>query len=234
VTTESGRLRRPTLSGNLVEAVVQMIADEGLVAGQRLGPQRELAARFGVAVPTLREALRRLEGLGIVSLRHGSGIYVGVNYNRSVLPNAVLPKADRERLVELTEARALIEPAIAERAAVVREPAGLARLRELLEEARICLKAGDDRLWRVNVDLHRAIAATAGNTIVTEVLDVILLIHAEDQRRILMLHGDPKADLEEHSELVRLITEGRADLVGERMRKHLTDVVDTIGRPSGN
>jgi len=226
---ESQPVQRATLSGNLVEAVVQMIADQGLVAGQRLGPQRELAARFGVAVPTMREALRRLEGLGIVSLRHGSGIYVGVNHNRSVLPNALLPRADRERLVELTRARALIEPAIAEQAAVVRDPAGLARLTELLEEARLCLEAGDDRLWRVNVDLHRAIAATAGNTIVAEVLDVVLLIHAEDQRRILVLHGDPEADLEEHAELVRLITEGRADLVGDRMRRHLTDVVGAIG-----
>jgi GntR family transcriptional repressor for pyruvate dehydrogenase complex len=179
----------------------------------------------------MREALRRLEGLGILSFRHGSGIYVGENHNRSVLPNAALPRADRERLVELTEARVLIEPAIAERAAVVRDPVGLARLTELLEDARLCIEAGDDRLWRVNVDLHRAIGATAGNAIVAEVLDVILLIHAEDLREILVLHGDPEADHDDHAELVRLISEGRADLAGDRMRQHLTDVVDAI-RPS--
>jgi GntR family transcriptional regulator, transcriptional repressor for pyruvate dehydrogenase complex len=228
MTTESGRVARPTLSGNLADAVIQMIGDQGLVAGERIGPQRDLAARFGVAVPTMREALRRLEGLGILSFRHGSGIFVGENYHRSVLPNAVAPPADRDRLVALTQARAVIEPAIARQAAVVREPAALARLADVLAEARTCLETGSDRLWRVNVDLHRTIADTTGNTILSEVLDVILLLHAEDQRRILTLHGDPESDYEEHAELVRLVTEGQADAVADLMHAHLTDVVGAI------
>ncbi|MFC8600527.1 MULTISPECIES: FadR/GntR family transcriptional regulator [unclassified Isoptericola] len=228
MTTESGQVPRPTLSGTLADAVIQLIGDEGLVAGERIGPQRDLAARFGVAVPTMREALRRLEGMGILSFRHGSGIYVGENYHRSVLPNAVAPPADRDRLITLIQARAVIEPAIARQAAVVREPTALARLADLLAEARECLETGADRLWRVNVDLHRAVADAAGNTILSEVLDVILLLHAEDQRRILALHGDPESDYEEHAELVRLVTEGRPDAVADLMHAHLTEVVAAI------
>lgn len=232
MTTESGHVARPTLSGSLAEAVIQMIGDEGLVAGERIGPQRDLAVRFGVAVPTMREALRRLEGLGILSFRHGSGIYVGENYLRSVLPNAVAPPADRDRLVALVQARAVIEPAIVRQAAVVREPTAVTRLTELLADARGCLDHGSDRLWRVNVDLHRALADAAGNTILSEVLDVILLLHAEDQRRILALHGDPESDYEEHAELVRLVTEGRADAAADLMHAHLTEVVGAIEHAS--
>jgi len=230
VTTESGRFARPNLSGNLADAVTQMIGDAGLVAGERIGTQRDLAARFGVAVPTMREALRRLEGIGILSFRHGSGIYVGTNYNRSVLPNALMPPADRDRLVELVQARVLIEPAIARQAATVQAPAAMERLAGLLAEAHRCLTTEDERLWRVNVDLHRAIADVADNRIVAEVLDAILLLHAEDQRRILTLHGDPEADYEEHEELVRLIQAGAADEVDQRMREHLTGVVGAIDR----
>jgi len=228
MTTEPGHVARPTLSGSLADAVIQMIGEAGLVAGERIGPQRDLAARFGVAVPTMREALRRLEGMGILSFRHGSGIYVGENYHRSVLPNAVAPPADRDRLVALTQARAVIEPAIARQAAVVRDATAVARLEELLAEARACLETGSDRLWRVNVDLHRAVADCAGNTILSEVIDVILLLHAEDQRRILTLHGDPESDYEEHAELVRLVTEGRPDAAADLMHAHLTDVVGAI------
>ncbi|MGH8963882.1 MAG: FadR/GntR family transcriptional regulator [Actinomycetes bacterium] len=232
MTTESGHVARPTLSGSLADAVIRMIGDEGLVAGERIGPQRDLAARFGVAVPTMREALRRLEGLGVLSFRHGSGIYVGENYHRSVLANAVAPPADRGRLVELVQARAVIEPAIARRAAIVREPVALTRLAVLLAEARDCLENGSDRLWRVNIDLHRAIADAAGNTILSEVLDVILLLHAEDQRRILALHGDPESDFEEHAELVRLVTEGRPGAAADLMHAHLTEVVGAIEEPA--
>lgn len=194
----------------------------------KLDSQRVLAARFGVAVPTMREALRRLESMGMLSFRHGSGIYVGVNFNRSVVPNIALPSPDTDRLVELIEARALIEPAIAAEAAKTRKPEGTARLEQLLSLARESLERQDPQLWRVNVDLHRAIAAVAGNRIVEEVLDSLLLIHAEEQRQILHLHGDPQADFEEHEQIVRLIGEGRAQQATELMRRHLLDVVEAI------
>lgn len=227
-----GPLERSTLTSDLAAAVVRMVGERGLEPGMKLDSQRELAAHFGVAVPTMREALRRLEGLGMLSFRHGSGIYVGPNVNRSVVPNGVLPPADRERLVELVAARALIEPAIAERAAEVRDPEGIARLEAVLEEARQGLEAGADTLWRTNIDLHRAIAAAAGNRIVAEVLDSLLLIHAEDQRKILALHGDPETDYAEHAEIVRLIVAGRTREVTQVMRRHLTDVAGAISAPT--
>ncbi|AYY13722.1 FadR family transcriptional regulator [Actinobacteria bacterium YIM 96077] len=226
--TKNEPLARFTLSSSLVTAVVDMIHEQGLEAGMKIGPQRELAARFGVALPTMREALRHLEGLGILSFQHGSGIYVGENFNRSVMPNAVRPRADRERLVELTQARVLIEPPIAEQAAAVREPRGIELLEQTLDDARQCLESGDERLWKVNIDLHRAIGATAGNRIIEEVLDSILLIHADDQRQILAIHGDPNADHAEHEEIVRLISAGRSEEVGEVVRRHLVDVVGAI------
>jgi len=227
-----GPLPRTTLTSDLAAAVVRMVEERGLQPGMKLDSQRELAAHFGVAVPTMREALRRLEGLGMLSFRHGSGIYVGPNVNRSVVPNGVLPPADRQRLVELVDARALIEPAIAERAAEVRDPEGIARLEAVLAEARDALERGDDSLWRINIDLHRAVAAAAGNRIAAEVLDSLLLIHAEDQRRILALHGDPETDLAEHAEIVRLIVAGRPKEVTRVMRRHLTDVAGAISAPT--
>lgn len=225
----SSHLTRSSLSSDLVSAVVQMISDRGLSSGEKLDSQRDLAEHFGVAVPTMREALRRLEGMGVLAFRHGSGIYVGTNFNRSVVPNAVLPPADTDRLVELVRARSILEPSIAARAAETREPEGIARLERLVEEAATSLEHGDGRLWKINVDIHRAVAAAAGNRIVEEVLDSLLLLHAEDQRRILVLHGDPHADLAEHRKLVRLIIAGRADEVSELMRRHLLDVAEAIG-----
>ena len=44
--------------------------------GERLPSERELSERFGVSQPTVREAIRALETLGLVSVLHGSGSYV--------------------------------------------------------------------------------------------------------------------------------------------------------------
>ena len=44
--------------------------------GDRLPPIMEMARQFGVGHPTVREALKKLETVGVVEIRHGSGVYV--------------------------------------------------------------------------------------------------------------------------------------------------------------
>ncbi len=47
-----------------------------LVRGTKLPAERDLAQRYGVSGPTVREAIRALSTLGLVDVRHGSGAYV--------------------------------------------------------------------------------------------------------------------------------------------------------------
>jgi GntR family transcriptional regulator len=47
-----------------------------LTAGQKLPSERELAARYGAARNTAREAFRLLEAAGLVDIEHGSGVFV--------------------------------------------------------------------------------------------------------------------------------------------------------------
>ena len=139
-------LRRSDLSTDLAAAVAEMISTDKLVTGQAIPALRPLAARFGVAVPTMRESLRRLEGMGILEFRHGSGIYVGPNSNRMVLANVLAPRPTGEQLAQLLQARLVIEPPIAALAATVRSADGLAQLETALADAHGCLRRGDPRL----------------------------------------------------------------------------------------
>jgi GntR family transcriptional regulator len=69
---QRSRLRSVSVQGELAERI-----DQGrLAAGTRLPSEPELAAEFGVSRATLREALRALEGQGLVRRRWGSGTYV--------------------------------------------------------------------------------------------------------------------------------------------------------------
>ena len=56
--------------------VAAMILDGTLRAGDKLPPERELAARLGISRGALREALRSLEYVGLLQARVGSGRYV--------------------------------------------------------------------------------------------------------------------------------------------------------------
>ncbi len=207
---------------------MDIVAERALRAGDQLDGVKQLAERFGVAVPTMREALRRLEGLGIVELRHGSGVYVGANAGRRVLLNPVLPRSDVDQLVELLRARRALEPEIARLAASVRDPAGIAWLDATLATAKQQVEADEDMLWRTNLDIHRALAAATGNAILAEVIDSVVLLHAEDQRAILALHGDALEDYDEHLHIRDLVVAGDEQAAHDAVASHLDHVVEVI------
>ncbi|WP_279580607.1 winged helix-turn-helix domain-containing protein [Fodinicola feengrottensis] len=73
-----------TLSERLVTGLLDLITDQHLGPGDPMPTVRDLAARFSVTPPTMREALRRLQATDAVQLRHGSGVYVG----RGIFPYA--------------------------------------------------------------------------------------------------------------------------------------------------
>ncbi len=65
-----------TLSAQLAERVYARIRRQGLSPGDVVGTERGLAADFGVAYGTMREAVGRLRGIGIVSGRPRKGLIV--------------------------------------------------------------------------------------------------------------------------------------------------------------
>ena len=67
---------RPRLSDELVARLLASIRDGRLRVGERLPPIVEMARRFRVARATVREALVKLELMGIVEIGHGTGVYV--------------------------------------------------------------------------------------------------------------------------------------------------------------
>ena len=96
----------------ILDQMLILIDSGEFPVGGRLPPERELAERFKVSRPTVREAIIALEARGRVEVKTGSGIYVlpfnsgGDRYDASI------------SAYELTEARALIEGEAAALAAV--------------------------------------------------------------------------------------------------------------------
>ncbi len=69
-------VRRQRLSETLAERILASIASGRLRPGDRLPPIAEMARAFQVAVPTVREALVRLELQRVIEIRQGTGVFV--------------------------------------------------------------------------------------------------------------------------------------------------------------
>src|SRR5215467_2879512 len=67
---------RQSLADRLARRIRGMIQNGSYREGDRLPPIMEMARQFGVGHPTVREALKKLETVGVVEIRHGSGVYV--------------------------------------------------------------------------------------------------------------------------------------------------------------
>src|SRR6266516_2057297 len=65
---------RPSVSDYVTEQLLELIRAEE--EGSRLPSVVSLAQSLSVGAPTVRESLRRLEAIGVVEIRHGSGVYV--------------------------------------------------------------------------------------------------------------------------------------------------------------
>ncbi|SNS85010.1 GntR family transcriptional regulator, transcriptional repressor for pyruvate dehydrogenase complex [Actinomadura meyerae] len=242
---------RPSLADALTERMLELIRADGLRPGDRLPSARELSQRFAVTTPTLREALRRLEATGAVQLRHGSGIYVGADLERVVIPNPNVGELEADRLLQLLDARLLIEPPLAGRAARLAGPADVELLRAILDQAGADLRGGEPagrnaaarpaphgshthasdaeaRLHKANMSFHSEVAGVAGNSVLCEVIDSLLTVHASEQREIQRIFDDRVRDFEEHSAILAAIEAGAEADAEALMRSHLTDIKHVI------
>jgi len=144
----------------VADQILSLIATQGLQPGARLPSERDLAELLSVSRPSLREALIALEVEGHVEIRMGSGIYVGP----SLASEGAAIALDSEGPLEILQARAIIESAIAEETARHVTPALIARLDANLREM---AQALDDRSRAIALDgqFHIAIASGVGNAV---------------------------------------------------------------------
>ncbi len=68
--------RRPSLVEQVRESLLADLTSGNLDPGAKLANETELAERFAVSRPTIREAVRALMDAGYLARRHGSGTYV--------------------------------------------------------------------------------------------------------------------------------------------------------------
>lgn len=222
--TRSPTLNRPSLSENLSQVVLELIRNEGLQAGDRLPAVSDLAGRFSVATPTMREALRRLEATGVVEIRHGSGIYVRDNHARALMVNPNYGKLDGQRVMELLEARQIIEPRLAALAAQKASKAQIRQLEQVLKTAEGSLDGNDKGLHAANAAFHQAIAEFSGNSILNGVIHSLSELYSYEQLLMIELYNARSRDHQDHRLIYEAIRSRDPEAAHRLMHEHISGV----------
>ena len=219
---------RQNLADDLAQRINELIQRREYEAGDRLPAINAMATQFGVGAPTLREALRKLEAVGVVDIRHGSGVYVAAEHGAMLLTNPVFAApASKKLLVDLIEARIPIEIQSATHAARNATTEQIAEMQRLLDRAGANL---DDAalLNETNLAFHREIANASGNAVIAQLLEVLSNLFREEQRLIIDIHGSRRDDHAEHAAIFDALQRRRDKVAGERMKAHLEGVRDVL------
>lgn len=213
-----------TVSDYVTEQVLALIERESLGRGDRLPSVQALAQRLSVAAPTVRESLRKLQALGVVELRHGSGVYVRDGQRRVLVANPYPGQLEARTIFDLLEARLLIEPHLTALAAVLASDDELAELGVALDQAGEQLEGPDEVLHGLNMSFHRGLAQLSRNSVLSQAIESIIDVYAAEQMVILRLYDDRRRDHEQHLGIFAALRRRDADEASELMRLHLEGV----------
>jgi len=220
---------RESLVDRLAGEIRSSINAGDYTLGARLPTIMEMARRFRVGHPTVREALKKLEAIGVVEIRHGSGVYVTRTRDVLMMASDYGGKVTKKLLLDLIQARTPIEMQSVALATKHATRDDFEEMRRLLTTAGENLD-NDAVLNSVNMAFHRQIASASGNTVIAQLLEVMQQLFTDEQRLILGIFGSRKRDHEEHLSIFSALEERQEQLATERMQKHLEGVEAAIHR----
>ncbi len=224
--------RKERLSLRIALEICREIRDGSFQPGDQLPPERELAVQLDVSRTSLREALRGLEIAGIVESRHGGGTFVRRFSALGVeSPLAMMFEASHDNLSDLWEVRRIVEPALAERAAIRADATGVAWLGEMLERHRQpYLREGVENSAQVfDREFHAGVARLTGNVAMEQVIQLVnTLVHRGYRPDPGLAGGRRRQAYARHLAVYEAIRRREPQAARQAMVDHLQEVEEYI------
>lgn len=215
------------VADDITRHLERLIVTGDLAPGRALPPERSLARELGVSRNALREALTRLEGLGLLERRQGSANRV----SRTIPLTAALAgklQEVRTDFEQSAEFRAVIEPRIARLAAERIDETQLTALGELLEQSAHEVDA--DSSAALDIGFHTLIAQATANPLLAALgeltaswtVEARVFSHLEGEGRRLSHSG--------HTRILDALVARDAEAADYATRIHLSEIRSVIER----
>jgi GntR family transcriptional repressor for pyruvate dehydrogenase complex len=228
-------VEKQRVAEEIAEQLRSLILNGQYPPGSKLPPERELSKRLRVNRASLREALKKLEHLGLVRIRQGDGTRVqnfmetgGIELVQHLLP---LAGGKPELIRDLLEFRRIFGRELARLAAARAGKEQMARLRALADKAD--QTSGAAELFDLDFEFYVALAAMCGNQVM-----LLLINTVRDGVRNFMpllanLVGSQEQVRKHHRELIAAIERGDAPTAGRVADDYLRMGAELAGRLGG-
>jgi len=164
--------RTHKISDQIIEQIRNAILSGHFKPGDKVASEKELMSEFGVSKATLREALRVLEGMGLVEIRKGitGGVFIAeVDMKTTIHGIMNFLHFKTISIKDITMIRYLLEPPVAQIAASRIQPEDIVKLESMITEDPVVPHTIVSR----EIGFHRYLARMTENPILILVMDFI-------------------------------------------------------------
>ncbi|MGE4353436.1 MAG: FadR/GntR family transcriptional regulator [Oscillospiraceae bacterium] len=207
----------------VTEELLSRIVHGTYKQGERLPTEQQLIAELGVSRVTLRESLKRLDTLGMITIKQGKGTIVnsvGLDVSIKGMLSAVEP--DKLDISQLYDARLFVESGMVRLAARLCKKEQLERLKQNQRDLTAAAEATDGVSFSaLDAAFHELIAALSGNGILQSAFQTIQeVLHSYIR---ISCHTKPVMDgsCREHKVILRMIAAGDEEGARVAMEEHI-------------
>lgn len=213
------RIEHISLSSQVLEQMKLRICSHEWPPASKLPSESDLSAMFGVSRVTIRNALHRLVGLGLIETRLGDGSYVARIDESSGL-NSLIPVVYLEENIEnILEFRREFESGACAIAAGRAEKEDIADLRDMLAKM-LALQNNRSALADADLKFHYRIAAISRNSLIIKTYEIISEVYAEHMKRVVRAIGG-EAGCYYHAIIVDALEVGDVEKARRFMYEHI-------------
>jgi DNA-binding FadR family transcriptional regulator len=237
---------RAKISQSLARTIARDIAEKGLAPGAKLPTEQVMASEFGVGRTTVREALRLLEGQGMVEIKPGlrGGPVVGEPTGEDLGRTMTLFLQTKGASVgDVLEAQVGLEGLVAAGAAANAGSVDPARIEALMSASAAPHRGLSDAEWlRGGLRFHAEVKQMVANPVLVLMVDALGVVLADrirsddhvswttrERRRIADEHvALAEAIRDGETEVARMLAEGHQRRSNESVRRFYPGLVDEL------
>lgn len=221
------------VSDEVLDQIKEHIISGEWAPGAKIPGEMELTGLFGVSRVSVREAINRLVGMGVLSIRRGEGTYVSEilpkDYFNALLPFLMIGKASTREMLEF---RAMVEIESAGLAAQRATPEDIGRMKDILADME--KYQGDyKRFAAEDLNFHTALALATQNSVVVKVNAIVHDMLRTAMEEIVSRTGF-KDGLYYHGRILDAIIAKNETAAAEIMKEHINVTIRKVGEPEVN
>lgn len=223
------KAKKVTLYDNVMTQIQKLIQNGTLAPGDKLPPERELALQLGVSRNTLRECLKALNLVGVLDVRQGGGNYINRDLNLQLVSTSLkfVSAKKIQEILDLLEARRILETASASLAARNATPKLVRELNENLELMKKNI-ANPEAASKYDTNFHMLIAEASGNQFVAELTNGLRDSLKKVMVKTALITELRTYTISYHEKIAEAIADQDPERVAKLMDEHLLEIEEAV------